>query len=101
MDSALNTPFSDWGNILFNTTIATAIADLLVENSKIFMFGGDSLRKTKNPNSPAEQRALPSIKRRAVTISRAGGVRRVTPQRRCPGGRGPRLPLVASPPHMF
>jgi len=26
-----NTPFSDWGNILFNTTIATAIADRLVE----------------------------------------------------------------------
>ena len=42
MDSALNTPFSDWGNILFNTTIATAIADRLVENSEIFMFGGDS-----------------------------------------------------------
>jgi hypothetical protein len=32
MDSALNTAFSDWGNILFNTTIATAIADRLVEN---------------------------------------------------------------------
>jgi DNA replication protein DnaC len=54
MDSALNTPFSDWGNILFNTTIATAIADRLVENSEIFMFGGDSLRKPKNPNPPAE-----------------------------------------------
>jgi DNA replication protein DnaC len=27
-----NTPFSDWGNILYNTTIATAIADRLVEN---------------------------------------------------------------------
>ena len=40
-----NTPFSDWGNILFNTTIATAIADRLVENSEIFLFGGDSLRK--------------------------------------------------------
>ena len=49
-----NTAFSDWGNILFNTTIATAIADRLVENSEIFMFGGDSLRKPKNPNSPAE-----------------------------------------------
>jgi DNA replication protein DnaC len=49
-----NTAFSDWGNILFNTTIATAIADRLVENSEIFMFGGDSLRKPKNPNPPAE-----------------------------------------------
>lgn len=50
-----NTPFSDWGNILFNTTIATAIADRLVENSEIFLFGGDSLRKAnKNPNPPAD-----------------------------------------------
>ena len=48
-----NTAFSDWGNILYNTTIATAIADRLVENSEIFLFGGDSLRKaSKQP--PAE-----------------------------------------------
>ena len=45
-----NTAFSDWGNILFNTTIATAIADRLVENSEIFLLGGESLRKAqKNP----------------------------------------------------
>ena len=51
-----NTPFSDWGNILFNTTIATAIADRLVENSEIFLLGGDSLRKpNKNPHPPAEE----------------------------------------------
>jgi len=50
-----NTPFSDWGNILFNTTIATAIADRLVENAEIFLLGGDSLRKAnKNPDPPAE-----------------------------------------------
>ncbi len=50
-----NTPFSDWGNILFNTTIATAIADRLVENSEIFLLGGDSLRKAgKHPTSPEE-----------------------------------------------
>ena len=55
MDSALNTPFSDWGNILFNTTIATAIADRLVENSEIFLLSGDSLRKAgKNPSPPEE-----------------------------------------------
>jgi DNA replication protein DnaC len=42
-------------NILFNTTIATAIADRLVENSEIFLLGGDSLRKPKNPNPPAEK----------------------------------------------
>ena len=50
-----NTAFSDWGNILYNTTIATAIADRLVENSEIFLPGGDSLRKAKaNSNPPAE-----------------------------------------------
>lgn len=50
-----NTPFSDWGNILFNTTIATAIADRLVENSEVFLLGGDSLRKaSKNSGSPEE-----------------------------------------------
>jgi len=50
-----NTPFSDWGNILFNTTIATAIADRLVENSEVFLLGGESLRKPKNTNPPAEK----------------------------------------------
>jgi DNA replication protein DnaC len=47
-----NSPFSDWGNILFNTTIATAIADRLVENSEIFLLGGPSIRKPKK--EPAE-----------------------------------------------
>jgi len=42
-----NTPFSEWGNILFNTTIATAIADRLVENSEIYLLGGPSVRKPK------------------------------------------------------
>jgi DNA replication protein DnaC len=50
-----NTPFSDWGNILFNTTIATAIADRLVENSEIFLLGGDSLRKTVKPAGSPEE----------------------------------------------
>jgi len=50
-----NTPFSDWGNILFSTTIAAAIADRLVENSEIFLLGGPSLRKPQNPNPPAEK----------------------------------------------
>ena len=54
--TALNTAFSDWGNILYNTTIATAIADRLVENSEIFLLGGDSLRKgNRNPNPPAAE----------------------------------------------
>jgi DNA replication protein DnaC len=47
-----NTAFSDWGNILYNTTIATAIADRLVENSEIFLLGGDSLRKPNKSQSP-------------------------------------------------
>jgi DNA replication protein DnaC len=42
-----NTTFSEWGNILHNTMIATAIADRLVENSQIFLLGGESLRKAK------------------------------------------------------
>jgi DNA replication protein DnaC len=49
-----NTAFSDWGNILHNTTIATAIADRLIENSEIFLLGGDSLRKPRSSNTPAE-----------------------------------------------
>jgi DNA replication protein DnaC len=47
-----NTGFSDWGNILYNTTIATAIADRLVENSEVFLLGGDSLRKPSKPSHP-------------------------------------------------
>ena len=46
-----NTAFSEWGNILFNTTIATAIADRLVENSEIFLLRGESLRKAQKTQS--------------------------------------------------
>jgi DNA replication protein DnaC len=52
-----NTAFSEWGNILYNITIATAIADRLVENSEVFLLGGESLRKANkglNSNPPAE-----------------------------------------------
>ena len=49
-----NTAFSDWGNILYNTTIATAIADRLVENSEIFLLGGESLRKSNKSQPPDE-----------------------------------------------
>ena len=49
-----NTAFSDWGNILYNTTIATAIADRLVENSEVFLLGGESLRKTNKGQASAE-----------------------------------------------
>src|ERR1700751_2825220 len=49
-----NTAFSDWGNILYNTTIATAIADRLVESSEIFLLGGESLRKGNKSQPPTE-----------------------------------------------
>lgn len=49
-----NSAFSDWGNILHNTTIATAIADRLVENSEIFLLGGESLRKANKGQTPSE-----------------------------------------------
>src|SRR5260370_17903645 len=49
-----NTAFSDWGNILYNTTIATAIADRLVENSEIFLLAGESLRKGNNTQPSSE-----------------------------------------------
>jgi DNA replication protein DnaC len=49
-----NTAFSDWGNILYNTTIATAIADRLVENSEIFLLGGENLHKSNKSQPPNE-----------------------------------------------
>lgn len=48
-----NTAFSEWGNILYNTTIAAAIADRLVESSEIFLLGGESLRKAQKSPPPA------------------------------------------------
>jgi DNA replication protein DnaC len=47
-----NTAFSEWGNILFNTTIATAIVDRLVENSEVFLLGGRSRRIPNNGTVP-------------------------------------------------
>jgi len=47
-----NTTFSDWGNILHNTTIAAAIADRLVENSEIFLLGGPSIRNQRQHSNP-------------------------------------------------
>ena len=43
-----NSIFSEWGNILYNTTIAAAIADRLVENSEVFVMGGPTWRNPKN-----------------------------------------------------
>jgi len=55
MFPALNSPFSEWGKILFNTTIATAIADRLIENSQVFLLGGPSIRKPKKEQSAEEE----------------------------------------------
>jgi len=40
-----NLPFADWGKIFDSTTVATAIADRLVQNSKILVLEGTSYRK--------------------------------------------------------
>lgn len=50
-----NTIFSEWGNILFNTTIAAAIADRLVENSEVFLLGGPTWRNPKNSQTTLQQ----------------------------------------------
>jgi DNA replication protein DnaC len=49
-----NTPFSEWGDILHDARSATAIADRLVENSEIFLLGGESLRKAKKSRTLAQ-----------------------------------------------
>lgn len=50
-----NTIFSEWGNILFNTTIAAAIADRLVENSEVFLLGGPTWRNPKSGQTAPQQ----------------------------------------------
>ena len=40
-----NLPFADWGNVFDSTTVATAIADRLVHNSEVLIFGGQSYRR--------------------------------------------------------
>ena len=40
-----NLPFADWGNVFDSTTVATAIADRLVHNSEVLIFGGESYRR--------------------------------------------------------
>ena len=39
-----NLPFADWGKIFDSTTVATAIADRLVNNSEVIIFEGPSYR---------------------------------------------------------
>ena len=40
-----NLPFADWGNIFDSTTVATAIADRLVNNSEVIILEGKSYRQ--------------------------------------------------------
>ncbi len=40
-----NLPFADWGNIFDSTTVATAIADRLVNNSEVIIMEGKSYRQ--------------------------------------------------------
>jgi hypothetical protein len=55
MDSALNLLCGAPHKRFVVMIVACAIADRLVENSEIFLLGGDSLRKAnKNPDPPAE-----------------------------------------------
>jgi len=66
-----NTAFSEWGNILYNTTIATAIVDRLVENSEIFLLRRRQPPQGQEPFHTAGRVAsAASIMRRAVAISR-------------------------------
>ena len=46
-----NRVFTDWGKVLYNTTIATAIADRIVENSEIFIIEGRSYRLKRKKDS--------------------------------------------------
>ena len=45
-----NLPFADWGNIFESTSVATAIADRLVNNSEVIILEGSSYRKTGKNN---------------------------------------------------
>lgn len=46
-----NLPFADWGKIFDSTSVATAIADRLVNNSQIFILEGSSYRKRAKKNT--------------------------------------------------
>lgn len=45
-----NRPFTQWGEIFDNTTVATAIADRLVYNSEVLILEGPSYRKRDKPS---------------------------------------------------
>ena len=45
-----NLPFADWGTIFDSTTVATAIADRLVNNSEVLIMEGKSYRQKQKKN---------------------------------------------------
>ena len=45
-----NLPFADWGSIFDSTTVATAIADRLVNNSEVLIMEGKSYRQKQKKN---------------------------------------------------
>jgi hypothetical protein len=95
-----NTAFSDWGNILYNTTIAAAIADRLVENSEIFLLGGESLRKAqKSPPPPTLKVGSSQAPLCAIAHHRRSPAG--NPSTALPMGRGLKLPPAPSVPTMF
>jgi len=46
-----NLPFAEWGKIFDSTTVATAIADRLVNNSEVFILEGPSYRTKPKPKT--------------------------------------------------
>jgi DNA replication protein DnaC len=50
-----NLPFAEWGNVFDSTTVATAIADRLVHNSEVLIFGGESYRR-KQKETPSSKK---------------------------------------------
>jgi DNA replication protein DnaC len=90
-----NTPFSDWGNILFNTTIATAIAWWKTPRSScwaatVCVSPRTPIRRPRSPDAGSDDAPR-------CDDNPAGGVRRLTPQRRCRGGREFRFPPFSLP----
>jgi hypothetical protein len=63
-----NTAFFDWGNVLYNTTIATAIADRLVENSEIFLLGGNKLLRFALLSRGCPKQPRRSIRHTAILL---------------------------------
>jgi len=96
IDSALNTPFSDWGNILYNTTSLRHRRP--TGRTRIFLLGATPSQRQQNPNPPPRIPSAASM-RRAVMISRAES-RPANPTTACPWGGNSGSPLCLLPIHV-